>query len=338
MIKVLIPWCVLLLTPALAHAQSDAESYQMTDGKRILGDVMSVDGDTVKMKIFFGEGSMSRVYPLADFTPTSNYAIRAAVVSPTDADANLALARYAASTNQVAAAKRSLAAARKIAGDPSLGGDVAAEIKVAPARKLEADFRNWLEKGQMQLAERTLKTLRVKYSDVVPADKLHALEDELEAQKKKRESEIVAAKAAKEDAAMVAKRERALKPLQKGLSDAQAYHDRAMQNSKNSSNADSAFSKAIRLCDLVLGRAKSLTKEHANDAVMGRELQAMDKNATDLKINCLLSQASVYTVHGRLNAALGNVNKVLLVDPGNRQAMAMRGRIETAANDSGWGW
>lgn len=338
MIKVLIPWGVLLLTPALAHAQSEAETYAMTDGKQILGDVLSIDGDQVKMKIFFGEGSMSRVYPLADFTPTSNYAIRAAVVSPTDADANLALARYAASTNQVAAARRSLDAARKIAGNPSLGSDVAAEIKVAPARKLEADFHNWIEKSQIQMAERTLRTLRVKYSDVVPADKLHALEDELAAKTKKRESEIVAAKAAKEDAQEVAKRESALKPLQKGLDDAQAYHDRGMQNSKSSSDADNAFSKAIRLCDLVLAKAKSLTKSHANDAVMTRELATMDQTATELKVDCLLTQASIFTTHGRFNAALGNVNKALLVDPDNTQAKALRGRIEVAANSGGWGW
>ena len=71
--------------------------------------------------------------------------------------------------------------------------------------------------------------------------------------------------------------------------------------------------------------------------VMVRELQVMDQTASDLRVDCLLTGASLYTTRGQFTAAMGNVNQVLAMDPDNRQAQAMRGRIEVAAN-SGWGW
>jgi len=186
-------------------------------------------------------------------------------------------------------------------------------------------------------AERTLSIMRMKYPEVVRPDQVHALEDQLAAAKKQREAEIVAARAAKENERMVADRERQLKPLQKGLKDAEAYRDRGMQNSKSFGSANNDFQRAIRLCELVMGRAASLSKSHANDTVMVRELRNMDQQAGEMRTDMLLTTASLYITHGQLNAAMGNVNKVLATEPDNRQALAMRGRIEVAAN-SGWGW
>ena len=118
MIKALTPWIVLFLAPVFApQAGSEVRSYQKIDGEWIRGRVESVEGDRVKMRIEIGNGgSMSRTYPLSQFTPPSHYAARAAVVPADDAAANLELARYAVSTNQSAAARRSLAAARRISG------------------------------------------------------------------------------------------------------------------------------------------------------------------------------------------------------------------------------
>ena len=39
---------------------------------------------------------------------------------------------------------------------------------------------------------------------------------------------------------------------------------------------------------------------------------------------------------GQFNPAIQEVNRILAGDPGNEQALAMRGRIEVASN--AWGW
>ena len=94
--------------------------------------------------------------------------------------------------------------------------------------------------------------------------------------------------------------------------------------------ANQNLERAVRGCD-------RLKETYGNDARYTGDINYLREQATNSLTNSLLHSASILTTRGSFNAALGNVNKILARDPKNTRALAMRGRIESAANE-GWGW
>ena len=63
-------------------------------------------------------------------------------------------------------------------------------------------------------------------------------------------------------------------------------------------------------------------------------LDAITERAQGYVVSTLLDQASLNLTRGQINEAMGKVNNILATDPSNRQAQAMRARIEIAANEA----
>jgi hypothetical protein len=141
-------------------------------------------------------------------------------------------------------------------------------------------------------------------------------------------------RAGKRAARLTAERERQLKPVQDRLQRGKDLEKQALLNLKDQTRALKAYTRAVREFEAVQRQAENLTQRHSNDAGFIAELDSLSRQAEDERVNCLLSQASIYTTRSSFNQALGMVGKVLAVDSQNRQALDMRARIEIAANSN----
>ena len=68
------------------------------------------------------------------------------------------------------------------------------------------------------------------------------------------------------------------------------------------------------------------------------ELDALETDTVAQWQDSLLSEASLELARGSFNDAMESVNRILVDDADNAQALAMRARIDVQQNDWGWGW
>ncbi len=133
------------------------------------------------------------------------------------------------------------------------------------------------------------------------------------------------------------KRSRQLKPVQDAFNRGKDLEQQALKNLKEQSKALNDYNAAVREFKAIQHEAERLTRSRSDDKDFTAELDSLSQQAHDELINCLLSQASIYTTRGSFNQAMGKVGEVLAMDSQNQQALNMRARIEIAANsDSGY--
>src|SRR4029079_5096213 len=105
------------LSVAALPAQ-DPETFQVRwkDGRTANVQVVKLDGDTARLKLFIMEGSMVVTNKLDDFTPESAFAIELAAAKPNSFEANFALAKKAVEKAMIpqagARARAAIAAAK----------------------------------------------------------------------------------------------------------------------------------------------------------------------------------------------------------------------------------
>ena len=69
---------------------------------------------------------------------------------------------------------------------------------------------------------------------------------------------------------------------------------------------------------------------HPDDAELQNALKELDSNVTEQLVETYLHMASLYVVRTDYRNALASVNKAIALAPKNREAWAMRARIESA--------
>jgi hypothetical protein len=82
-------------------------------------------------------------------------------------------------------------------------------------------------------------------------------------------------------------------------------------------------------------RLTKVESDHGGEYVYQERLRDLDTKITKASGVSLLSLGSISLIRGQHNKALGYVNTLLVLDPDNQDAKAMRARIEIAANESG---
>ncbi len=317
-----------------------AQTFYLADKTPLFAEVKSIDSGQATLTVFAGGGSLQRTIALSDFTPTSAFRAMESVASADDANAQLELAKFAADHGLVASARRSLSRARSISGDPKLGADIEATVAKSAANSMIDDFHELLKKGDLLAAQRKLDAATNRYPDEIDATRGQALAQELVAARAdiERGERKEAADRAARDAAK--EQDRLLRPLRERLQRGQEAYKRALAESKNTGTASRLLDTAIQNFGTVLEGADELTQKHADDEGLTSEIGRLRASARSQQIAALLASGSLYLVRGSMNAAMGRVNQTLLLDPNNQQALALRGRIEIAANsnNSGWGW
>ena len=326
--------CALLALPGAAPPRT----YALKDGKELLAEVLSVDGDRVNLKVHVETGTVEVTRPIADVVPHSAFNIMRTAVPPKDIAAHVKLAEFAIENGLVDAAKRTLTRARELADDQGIEPDLERRLVERAVRILDGLFRQMVKEGRIQDARfflsQILSRRPSRLSDSQKQELVDLVEREVEAQKSAKAS----AKQAQANEANSAKRDQTLEPLRKRLEKGKESHRRALMISDKGSQAINEFDQAIRSFDSVQKEGRAQMSRNPNDPALADEVQSLVAEAGQYRTSSLLAQASLQVTRGQFNQATKSVNSVLADDPENSQALAMRARIEIAANeDTGWG-
>jgi hypothetical protein len=308
-----------------------------TDGQTVHANVLGTQGDDVRLEVYVGGGKMVETRKMAAFDQESQFMIQHAV-TPDTPDAYLKLAKSAIDAGLINSARRSLAKARSLAGDPSLGADIESSIGGRSVAVLEKHFEDDVKAGHTVDARRVLATLELRHGDAVPDQKRKAMQAEIDSILAQRKAAEAAREAAAETAREAKKRKQELEPAEHYLELAKRHRKTAMTSSAGSSEADDNYKRAVTDSQRALHDLDSLAKRHANDTELMSQLAPLRQDAQSTMVSSLMDGASVYMIHGRFNDAMTNVNRVLASNPTHEQeqrANAMRARMEMAAN-RGW--
>lgn len=328
---------LLFCLSAVANAQAGVRSYQRNDGTVVRAEINRVDRDRnrVEYTFFAGGGSGRTIRSLAEFVPQSQFNILRAMLGDDDVEGRVQLAAFAVDNGLIAAGQRELFKARDIANNTDIAPELESRIMDEAVKALDGLLRGLLDEGKLKDANYILHEIlageRITEPQKAQFTRLVA--------NKSRQIENAAARdrATARTARLSAERERQLKPLQDRLQRGKSLEQRALQNLSDQSQARSAYNRAVRDFDYVIGAAERLADRHSDDSDFTAELASLSRQAQDDKISSLLSLASIYTTRGSFNDAMGAVGQVLAMDSQNRQALNMRARIEIAANsDNGY--
>ena len=183
--------------------------------------------------------------------------------------------------------------------------------------------------------KQTLREINRHYADAIPASTRSAMQGSLQS----READFKKQKAEQRAKDAVARKDkefhRSLKPVRRRVEMGDRDVKQGLNAGSSMSKARNRFRTASTWYNRALRGCDKLKKKYGNDASYASDINYLHEQATKGLIDTLLHEASILTSRGSFNRALGNVNRILAMDSGNTRALAMRGRIETAANE-GW--
>lgn len=341
--------CLALVVPAAAQTGNErvvipskniirAYVYkEKLNGKTGLrGRIKRITGDKVTFSVYEGPATWDEHRELNVFTPASQFRILQ-TATPDTVEAQLDLARWALDHDAPVQARYALGAARGIAKDPKLAADLETAIRQKNALRLQNEFQIDLAQGKVHTAEQTLRELNRYYADVVAANVRDGMKTSLQA----REAEFKQQKQEKAAKDAIARKDnevqRKLNPLKKYVERGQADIQRGLNAGSSMSKALGSFRSANQALERAVRGCDRLKKTYGNDERYAGDINYVQGQAVSSLNDSLLHSASILTSRGSFNEALGNVNKILARDPNNTRALAMRGRIESAANE-GWGY
>ena len=311
------------------------------NGDSIVGAVVEVVHEKVKLRVPMLDGSMVVTNKLSDFEPASVLLIEAALNPPTGFDGHFAMAKKAAEAGLLPkAGTEARAAVAAAKGAPDFAKKQA-EVRAWAAGALEKAIADAVAAGDLKQAKHRLNLLTTRLSDqrteeqleVIAAsvEKLEAADKQLQTQKRQ----------AKLDQKQREQVERQLKPIAENVEKGtKAYHDAMRKNTTGASSrlceqAIDFFRKAHKALGQLV--EKNPDDEHLADAatVLGKEIH-------DNAIAAALHAATMLCVQSDYKQAMEWAQKVLKFEPNNADAKAMVATITTAAAESGdniqWGW
>jgi len=318
----------------VSHATS-THVLMTKSGERIRAAVEKLDGDRVVLRVEIGGGHAAETRSIKDFDLESEYMIYEAT-TPQTADAYLALAQNAAEAGVIDSAKRCLARARDLADDTSIGSDAATKIHGAQVDHFTSVFEGDISRGDVASARRVLATMEYTQPGQYSADKVKAMQAEIDGVIQQHEAAYQADRAKEIAAEEVARRKRIVRPLEELIDAAEANHTKAMKARPGSSDAGEAFNLSVNEAEKALKASQALAKRNAGDDQVLAMLATLEGRAQSIYSTAMFDSASRLIAHGQLNKALGYVNRILSYNPNDRQAMAMRARIEISANSRRW--
>jgi len=312
-------------------------TYILEGGNHYQGQVISVEGERVRFRVPVEGGSYDEWRKLSNFIPHCAFRIKKKVSDDASAEAHLQLAKYATEKGLVYFAVRELEYAREIGADAAVTGELEALIERRGAGILAELFEAALTEGDVKRARKVLSDLMIKYPGTEAASGSGAMLERLEAAEEQAERQQLAQLEEERKAAEVKARERAIEPYKRLLSEARKHNRDGLLSSRSLSKGLGHFKASIlRYERLIRGVDDKLAKSQ-DDAWMVESLSGLSKTASSELIGVLLNSGSMCLVRGQYTQALGYVNRILATDQGNRDALAMRARIEIAANQDGFG-
>ncbi|MEM1451913.1 MAG: hypothetical protein AAF726_11915 [Planctomycetota bacterium] len=313
---------------------SPSRRYKQKNGSTIRGTVIETDGNRVRIRVSVAGGTGTAWYTIDRFTPESQVDLRRAITEDSDLSGQLAVAEFAMDNGLIEDSKKQLRRAALLADDYE--ENAGPDFKPRALTLIDRIVVAMVDKGDVRGAESAVSRLLTRHgSDLTEAERV-AMVENLEkatgAQKERAQEQ----RRAELDEASRAKIDKAIEPILKNITEAEKTHHKALLGSRKRGNALRECDRAIKKYDLALKGLEKLVPESSGDRALVSELAALAQRATTGRYDALLTSASLYLTRGQFNASLERVNTILADDPKNKEAKAMRARIEVAAND--WGW
>ena len=334
MIRILVLSSILLV-PAVT---GEPITLILKNGDHLRAEVLQIEGDRVRLRVPITSGEYFVWRKLDDFRPHCAYRALAELAAKDKAADRLRLARFAASHDLVSIARRELQLARRLSGDSELEPELEKEIAERGAAVLESEFRKALGRRDLRKGKRLLNELIIRYPDSDPTSRKDALLSEFERAEDALADARRQAAQSREQERLERSRESRLRPIRSRLEKARQDNKQGLLSSKSFSKAHGLFLRSIDGFEAATKAADKILKIRTNDEALVREVGDLRSAALAGTQEALLNAASVCLVRGQFTRALGHVNQVLALDSANKDARAMRARIETAANEAGWRW
>ena len=320
-----IQLATLAVLLALAAPLAASEKIKLKSGKVVQGTAQSYD-DAKQVLHFRLTDGKEMAYPLDQLDARSVYLVHASVVPKDNAKGQLQLANFARDAGIFEHAVRRYGYVEE--ADPSLKPEVDRER--AKLRQMAADAcmkkaQEARAKNDDREAEKWLKVMLERLPDepqTVDAARL------LEANYTKVRNE----KQAKAEEELTEEVKRQIKP-------GKASYERMVENTKKgfSAKSDSQAAKlwksAIQDGEKVLRELDKLNEKYGSDQRVADGVAKYRRLTAEQMIEANLSLASQEMVKSSFKQAQKYCNAALALDTQNPQALAMRARIETAANE-----
>lgn len=332
----------LVTTLFVLLVPQDPKTVSITDtnGERIQVQVLSQDGESVKLKVFVLGGHMQVKRKLADFTPASVFVIERELNPPQGFDGHFAMAKRAVELGLVPQAGAQARAAIESVEDPQQAEARRAEVRGWAAGALEDLLKQAIGDGRTKDARHYLKLLSTRLSEQRSEEQLGALSDMVEALEAKDREAKQAARQAKLDAKVRDDIARKLKPIEKNIEAGDKDQREAIARSRSTATSARLCEQAIAHYKAAWKALQALVEKHEDDGDLAQTAAAMGTRLHDSAIAAALHAANMLTVQSNYKGALEWTDRILAFDAGNAEAKEMRRTIQIAeaAASSQWGW
>lgn len=322
-------------------AESDLQTLVLKNGQVVRAQVLSLEGDRVKLKLPLLGGTADTERSLSDFEPASAAEILSRTASATSFEDQLRVAKFAAEHGLLKSMGRHAFAAKQLAEKHEHAKELVPQVTNWAADALEQLYRQALARRDFDTARHLLKVLLTHLPDErTDAQKDVLLQQLVEAQRRADEEYNVGtpkSEQTREEVAGKADVARLLDPVVKLLDDAQKLNREGLLQSNKPTQARKKFDESIakytaawQLLQKVLGTA--------TDAQIRSQAWRIAEDIQGRAIESMLNAAHMLTARSDYNGATEYVGKVLAMDSENQEAKELRRTIELASSGWGWGW
>ncbi|MEM6673328.1 MAG: hypothetical protein AAF726_10830 [Planctomycetota bacterium] len=308
--------------------------YVLESGDALRGSIVGVDGSKIQLKVTVPGGYSTRWLELDRFEPKSQVAIRRALVPEGDLDAQLAVAEFAAQEGLVDSSRKELGRLAHMAEE--LDEEITPEMKGRAIDLVNGIVAGLCSEGRVGEARQGVNRLITRRGDGLTDEDRARLLATLDASVAEQEAAEAVERQAKRDAKVAAEIERELEPIHKDLKKGAELRRKGLLNSKKRGAAKKDLDKAVKEFESAVERIDGLDEKAAGNSALREELDQLRAKGVMGWQDSLLAGASLDLAQGKFHDAMASVNTILADDPKNKEALAMRARIEVAEND--WGW
>ncbi len=323
--------------PALATQDdggAEVRRYAMKSGKALRGSVIAIEDGRVRLKVMVASGSGESWFDLSSFEESSQVNLIRASLADDDYQGMLELSAFALDKGLIDASRKELRFMAHAAA--AEGTPLSPELKAGALELTNRIITELCMAGKVGEARTGVRRLLTKRGSDMTAAERERLMDTLDRGVAAREAAGDAKREARKDAKLAADLERKLAPIRKSVESGAASRRKGLLESKSQSRSRRDLKSAVTSFDRARKGAAKMASSAGENETLSQELEELQAEAFIGWHDCLLSLASLSLSTGQFNDAMASVNTVLADAPKDKEALAMRARIETSAND--WGW
>ncbi len=320
------------LAAAPAAAQLRFETFELSNGRRVTGEVLEVRDDAFLVLRKLGKGSLREEIAFTAIEPGSLYAVLVSALSPLDRGSHRRIADVAFEAGLFPTARRHYLASLPEEATPL--GELAERIALCDRNDIDRLLEragDELDKENFKAARRLAMLVMRRYPDREEAHAIPARLEEINRRYEAARRRDLALERSRRERSFYAKAEKHLALLENGLAGAEAQERLALRSSDRFRSSLGRFERGLRLLDRVEKESVELRRSGILPTELGARLTEIDEHIIALQIRLRLHVASLYTVRGSFGTALAWTNEALAYDPTDQQALESRGRIEQAA-------